>query len=473
MLLTKIIVTHSAIVLIFAKNNVWTSLPDAVCHRLLATTCARPATSAPQMARQQTTDRYITIIIQITLIMTIMKPTKLALMLLVGVATTTFVACSNDEERGEIEPIRVELNQVTQTDFAACSNGFANDLLAVLAAQPSAAKGNVVVSPISMQYLLSMMANTASVEAQAEVFDALGLNNYTLAETNRHSKELLTRLQQDDKYVKLALANSIWADDGLDILPEVVANIEDNYNADFVVHDFGNKADEAKRLIDRWASEKTHGLINSLSLKPSSSTAIVLANATYFNGKWSQPFNGRNTYQGVFHNENGTTSKVDMMQASVDAKVYVDDDVSVAELTYGRGYYSMMIVMPKDIGQQITDKTDWWGLHNKLVSATIDIRLPKFKVQNEFQDIVKVCQQLGINKLFEVQSNGVCYVNMGQSAMIDVDENGTKAAAVSYAEGLYTSDKPTEPIKFDHPFVYAIRENTTGTILFIGKVGKL
>ena len=238
--------------------------------------------------------------------MTIMKPTRLALMLLVAMATTTFVACSDDEERGEIEPIRVELNQVTQTDFAACSNGFANDLLAVLAAQPSAAKGNVVVSPISMQYLLSMMANTASVEAQAEVFDALGLNNYTLAETNQHSKELLTRLQQDDKYVKLALANSIWADDDLDILPEVVANIEDNYNADFVVHDFGNKADEAKRLIDSWASEKTHGLINSLSLKPSSSTAIVLANATYFNGKWSQPFNGRNTYQGVFHNENGT-----------------------------------------------------------------------------------------------------------------------------------------------------------------------
>jgi len=62
---------------------------------------------------------------------------------------------------------------------------------------------------------------------------------------------------------------------------------------------------------------------------------------------------------------------------------------------------------------------------------------------------------------------------MGQSAMIDVDENGTKAAAVSYAEGLYTANMPTGPIKFDHPFVYAIRENTTGTILFIGKVGQL
>lgn len=86
------------------------------------------------MVRQQMTDRYITVIIPITLIMTIMKPTRLALMLLVAMATTTFVACSDDEERGEIEPIRVELNQVTQTDFAACSNGFANDLLAVLAA---------------------------------------------------------------------------------------------------------------------------------------------------------------------------------------------------------------------------------------------------------------------------------------------------------------------------------------------------
>ena len=102
MFLTKIIVTHSAIVLIFAKNNVWACLPDAVCHRLLAAACARSAISAPQMARQPTNDRYITIIIQITLIMTIMKPTRLALMLLVAMATTTFVACSDDEERGEI-----------------------------------------------------------------------------------------------------------------------------------------------------------------------------------------------------------------------------------------------------------------------------------------------------------------------------------------------------------------------------------
>ena len=80
-----------------------------------------------------------------------MKKKVISTLLCVAMATTMFVACSNDEERGEIEPIRVELNQVTQTDFAACSNGFANDLLAVLAAQPSAAKGNVVVSPISMQ----------------------------------------------------------------------------------------------------------------------------------------------------------------------------------------------------------------------------------------------------------------------------------------------------------------------------------
>ena len=204
--------------------------------------------------------------------------------------------------------------------------------------------------------------------------------------------------------------------------------------------------------------------------------AVLVAEAKSLIEKWEESWKQIARSKGIellFTEYSKTTTMLRDLLNDTFNKVYVDDEVSVAELTYGRGYYSMMIVMPKDIGQQITDKTDWWGLHNKLVSATIAIRLPTFKVQNEVQNIVKVCQQLGINKLFDVQSNGVCYVNMGQSAMIDVDENGTKAAAVSYAEGLYTSDKPTGPIKFDHPFVYAIRENTTGTILFIGKVGQL
>ena len=402
-----------------------------------------------------------------------MKATKLMAPLLLGMAVTMLTnSCSEDS--GGIEPIRIELSKVTQTDFAACGNDFANNLLATLANQPDEKGLNVVVSPISVQYLISMMANTATDEAREEVFTALGISNYTLAQVNQHNKELLDRLQQDDQYVKVALANSIWASAEYSMSPELKQAIATSYNADIAYHDFINKSPEAKALIDQWAYDKTHGLINRMGITPTPLTAIILANATYFNGKWSQPFNGKDTRPGTFYNEDNTTSQVSMMSKTMSAKVYADDNLSVAELSYGRGYYSMMIVMPKNIQQQLTERTDWWGLHNKLVTAdNVEIVMPKFKVESGWTSLVETCKALGIRKLFDQAVNGAKYVAMGQDAMIEVEENGTKAAAVSAAKGEFTSPGAPSRICFDHPFVYAIRENTTGTILFIGKTGKL
>ena len=265
--------------------------------------------------------------------------------------TTLTNSCSEDS--GGIEPIRIELSKATQTDFAACGNDFANSLQANLANQQGERRLNVVVSPISVQYLISMMANTATDEAHEEVFNALGISNYTLAQANQHNKELLNRLQQDEQYVKVALANSIWASEGFSLPPELKQAIAASYNADIVYHDFINKPNEAKPPIDLWANDKTHGLVNRMGITPTPQTAIILANATYFNGKWSQPFNGKDTRPGTFYNEDNTTSQVSMMAKNMSAKVYADANLSVAELSYGRGYYSMMIVMPK------TSSSNW------------------------------------------------------------------------------------------------------------------
>ena len=402
-----------------------------------------------------------------------MKKANRLLLLALSMATATLTnSCSEDS--GGIEPIRIELSQAQQTDFAACGNDFANNLLTTLSNQQGERSLNVVVSPISVQYLISMMANTATDEAREEAFAALGISNYTLAQANQHNKELLGRLQQDDQYVKVALANSIWASTEYSMSAQLEQAIANSYNADITYHDFANKASEAKALIDKWASDKTHGLVNRVGVTPSPQTAIILANATYFNGKWSQPFNGKDTRPGTFYNEDNTTSQVSMMAKTMTAKVYADDDISVAELSYGRGYYSMMIVMPKDIQQQLAERTDWWGLHNKLVTADrVELILPKFKAESNWGNLVEVCKTLGVRKLFDQAVSGAKFVDMGQNAMIEVDENGTKAAAVSVGKGEFTSPGAPSRICFDHPFVYAIRENTTGTILFIGKTGKL
>ena len=123
-----------------------------------------------------------------------MKKVNCMLLLVLSMTMATLTnSCSEDS--GGIEPIRIEQSKVTQTDFAACGNEFDNSLLANLANQQGERSLNVVVSPISVQYLISMMANTATDEARAEVFTALGIGNYTLTQANQHNKELLDRLQ--------------------------------------------------------------------------------------------------------------------------------------------------------------------------------------------------------------------------------------------------------------------------------------
>lgn len=407
-----------------------------------------------------------------------MKSSVLLQLTLTVAAGTILGSCSSDDGSDEIPPIKVEFNKVTQTEFAARNNAFANNLLANLATKEATKNSNIIVSPISMQYLLSMMANTASDEARAEVFTTLELNGYTMAETNEYSKLLLDRLQQDNQYVKASLCNSAWIAEGTSLTSEAENSIKNSYNADIVYHDFTNKANEATSLIGQWASEKTDGMVTQVPCSPTKDTKIILANATFFNGKWSNPFNARHTYQHMFYNEDGSQSQVSMMSQNMTTLVYADENTSIAELTYGRGYYSMMIVMPKDIKQQISDKIDWWQLHNKLTKAKLDIVLPRFKIRNDWNDLISVSREMGINKMFNeilpgmVSGSDIMFIALGQSTMIEVEENGTKAASTSIGSGDTVTLDPTI-LCFDHPFIFAIRENTTGTILFIGKVGKL
>lgn len=228
-----------------------------------------------------------------------MKTMKKTLGLMLALTGLTLTSCSDDT--GEIPPIKVEYTRVEQTDFAKQSNRFGSTLLATLLATPEANNGNVVVSPISMQYLLSMMANTVDDEAQAELYAAMDMEGYSLSQINEHSKQLLNRLQQDDQYVQVALANSVWAAEGVQLASGFESTIRDNYNADLVRHDFASKSSEAKQLICQWAKEHTRGMVKEMSITPTPLTQMILANATYFNGKWSQPFNGRNTYPGTFY----------------------------------------------------------------------------------------------------------------------------------------------------------------------------
>lgn len=392
-------------------------------------------------------------------------------------------SCSDDEEeRGEIPEIKLELSKAVQTDFAKTSNAFANKLLLTLMALPESQNQNVCVSPVSFQYLLTMVANGASTSALNQIQQTLDMEGYTMDAINAHSLELMKRLAQDNEYVKVALANGVWGDNSVQFVPAFAANMKNFYQASVEQLDFIGNSAKAAQAINQWADEHTDGMVKEISLPISSDTRFVLANATYFNGKWSLPFNKRDTRTAKFYNENGTTTRVDMMTRQMDVACYEDDNLTAAELNYGKGYYSMILVMPKDSKNlyKLCEETDLWQLHEQLAKGYgIKVELPRFKSENHWKDMADIARAMGITQIFSVEGvPGICtpaypITKMTQDVVIEVTENGTKAAAVSAGEGEFTSPGLPQHFRFDHPFFYAIRENTTGTILFAGKVGKL
>lgn len=393
--------------------------------------------------------------------------------------TLFMAACSSDDDNGkndDLTPIKIECSTVQQTDYAAKSNKFAAKFYSALASLDGSEGKNICLSPISMQYLVSMLANGASDDAIKEVADAFEFGS--LDNMNTNSKDLLERLSEDDDYVQVALNNGIWAQKEYAYLPDFKTAMETYYRATLGSADFKNNPEGAQKTLDKWASDNTGGLIKKMPIGVTTDTRLILANALYFNGKWSSPFNADDTAKETFYNLNGRQYSTDMMMQESYYRGYADDSLQAVEMTYGKGYYTMMIVMPTDSKRldEIAASIDWWQLHNKMEGGNILLKLPKFKTTSSWKDLQKVFPQMGLGRLASsvfarmvIQPN-IVLSKVAQDVTIEVEENGTKAAAVSEGEQMDGAAYLPTIITFDHPFVYVIRENTTGTIMFMGRV---
>lgn len=392
------------------------------------------------------------------------------------VLTLSIAACSNDEVvgNGDLKPIPQEYSKVEQTPFAQQSNKFANKLLAVFSSQPKYAGKNVCVAPMSMQYMLSMAANGATEALRDEMVEAMGFDN--LGQLNTNNLALLNKLSQDDEYVKVALDNATWIDQSSPYQPAYSRTLQQYYKAQMSVGDFKHNPTAVKQQMDQWVKKSTDGLIESMPFEVDD-LQLVLANANYFNAKWATPFDPADTKPHKFYNIDKTESTVETMKVEVHSTVYVDDSLQMVELPYGKGYYSMMLVMPHktECIDSIAENADWWGWHNRMQAHAIAVSLPRFSVKSDWANVLDMLDALGMPN---VKNGDFPYIGgetmgvakMTHNVVLQVDENGTKAAALSAAGMLGSA---YVPVTFDHPFIFAIRENTTGAILFMGKVVKL
>ena len=397
-------------------------------------------------------------------------------------------SCSNNDEPLDIPPIEptfelVELDTRTQKEIAKTGNDFANKLMLQMNQQVT--DQNMMISPMSLQYALGMLSNGCDETALKEITDAMGMNDYSLDMLNSFYYNLTQTLVQKDEDFTLKLANAIWIQNDYQVGKDFIQNNKALFHADVNNIDF-YQVDKAKKTINEWASKATEGTIKDLSLQINELTRVVLANACYLKGKWTVPFDKKDTKKEIFYNMDGSTSEANMMYLTekLNFRNSANEPYMMVELPYGNQTFSMIVVLPKE-GKTLDDilpNINWSNMY--LGGQKVHVQLPKFKIEAKYPtEIMKCIKEMDINRIFIPGSlsgiNDELFVSfIAQDTFIEVDEAGTEASAVTNM-GMCGSAEPestpppTPTIRMDRPFAFAICENTTGAVLFMGKVVKM
>lgn len=344
---------------------------------------------------------------------------------------------------------------------------------------------NIMVSPLSVALALGMTYNGAEGSTREAMKETLKLGGMTDEEINTSYKSIIDQLLKLDPKVILNIANSIWYKLDFPVQNDFIQLNKNYYYAEVNELDF--YAPDARDIINEWVNEKTKGLIPAIIDNIPPEAVMYLINAIYFKGIWMYEFNPEDTREQDFHTEDGITQKVDMMQLEGDLLYTGNDLFDAISLPYGDGQFNMLIMLPKagnttgDIVAELNN-ANWNTWLNSLGKQKVVVRLPKFKFEF-FRLLNDDLTNMGMGVAFDpynadfrgINPDGELFISrVLHKTFIEVNEEGTEAAAVTAVEIGNTSYDPNEPtvIYFtaDHPFLFAIRENSSGTILFMGRV---
>ncbi len=339
---------------------------------------------------------------------------------------------------------------------------------------------NLMISPLSVSQALSMTLNGAKENTLSQMQDVLGFKDFQTGDINYSNQLLVNSLVDHDSKVKMEIANSIWYRNDFTPKTDFVTTNESYYNAEVNQYD-PSKPDEAKDLMNNWVEDKTHGKIDQIIDNVNPQHVMFLINAVYFKGIWKTQFKKTKTENLPFTLDNGTEINVQTMTGKVDLTYYNDEKYSVVKLPYGSGKFNMFIFLPeegyttKDIAAEVKN-TNFKSLKES-IPAEREIWLPKFEFayKNELNDELIA---LGMSDAFD--SNAADFGNIADidlyiskvnhKTYIKTDEEGTEAAAVTSVEVGYTSIGPDNIIMINRSFLFAIVEDDTNSILFIGRV---
>ena len=342
---------------------------------------------------------------------------------------------------------------------------------------------NIMISPTSVSIALGMAYNGAETTTKEAFERVLNYEGLTREEVNEITKELISVLITNVDGNLLELANSLWNDEGFPIKQEFI-DLNANY-FDAEVREIDLQTAEALEAINLWASEQTHGKIDEILDKIEPETAMILINAIYFNCVWETEFGKENTSKEAFFTETGEEfGKVDMMQTESNFNAASTSDFSAVELPYKNKKFSMFLFLPaRDKGVeelvQKLDGTTWEKWMSEFHETTdLKVHMPKFKFDFE-RSLKEDLQAMGLKIAFsgDADFSGMSNIPLFidrviHKSYIGVNEEGTEAAAVTAVVMNYESASPGLSLWFNRPFLFAITENSSKSILFIGKVSE-
>ena len=386
----------------------------------------------------------------------------IGLLVLAAMFITTSCDSSSDDSETP-QPVICPTDQTTTTILNASKNK-AFSLFAEVNAI-TRANENFTISPLSLSEMLAMASNGANSETRKQINSIIGVNdNISKESLNETFNSLNEYLAKVDSKTTFTTANSVWIDEGFKVKPEFLSDKK------FIGETFNQKLSTTKTRddINNWCDVKTHSCIKKVLSEPLPETCrMLLANALYFKGM-------------------GSKSKVQMMSQVSEFLAYEGIDMDFAEFPYGNDNYCMDVFLPHedkklDECMKNFDQKTFEEYLNKAGKGEVLVEMPRMKLEY-MNSLVKPLKAMGMTDAFSekadfsgISDEKVSISDVIQATFVNVDEEGTEAAAVTVAtlDNCVVMPMRTSSFIMNRPFVYIIREKTSGTILFMGKVRKL
>ena len=372
---------------------------------------------------------------------------------------------------------------VEQQKLVEKGNGFALNLLKEVAAQE---KKSFMVSPLSVEYVLAMLANGAAGNTRDEILGLLGFGPEQLDFANEFYGYLTEELYGADNTVRLNLANALIYNTMYGGLrKDYISKLDNYYDALVKGFDFAKEGQQAVSYINSWSKEQTRGMIPELVSSLDQRIYLILMNALYFKGTWNSAneFKESDTKPGDFHLAGNLMKKENFMYQEAHMPYGYSNYCQMVSLRYGNGAFTMDVMVPHegvDLGEMLSSLTASYPKSLK-TDQFVKVKLPVFATESDKIELNGVLTKMGMKDAFDsakadfslMSDTKVWVSDIFQKSKIKVNEKGSEAAAVTVtfmagSAGPGFTPPPVPEVYATRPFFYAIRETSTNTILFMG-----